>query len=76
MMKKLTRYLKKGLQKLSLIIHHSSFIISELPIRIFLVFYLILKSIMAVPPAARGLFLKKLPPGPPQKLFIALRAGC
>jgi hypothetical protein len=29
-----------------------------------------LKSTAILPPAARGLFLKKPPPGPPQKLFI------
>ena len=27
-----------------------------------------------LPPAARGAFLKNRPPGPPEKLFIALRA--
>jgi hypothetical protein len=27
------------------------------------------------PPAARGRFLKKLPPGPPQKLFIIFIAS-
>jgi hypothetical protein len=31
-------------------------------------------SILLLPPAARGAFLKNRPPGPPEKLFIALRA--
>ena len=31
---------------------------------------MIIKKIELMPPAARGLFLKKLPPGPPQKLLI------
>jgi len=29
---------------------------------------------MLLPPAAMGAFLKNRPPGPPEKLFIALRA--
>jgi hypothetical protein len=41
--------------------------------------YAVMKSYYEIkkPPAARGRFLKKLPPGPPQKLlinFIRLRA--